>query len=67
MFVRVSISDFAGKSSVSRLPGKHRVTVGADRGYDTADFVRELLDRNTTRQVAQGTKNRRSSIGRRPG
>jgi hypothetical protein len=47
---------------VTRLPGNHRVTVGADRGYDTADFIDELRCRNTIPHVAQNTRNRRSAI-----
>jgi len=45
-----------------RLPGSHRVTVGADRGYDTADFIDELRCRNATPHIAQNTMNRRSAI-----
>ena len=47
---------------VTRLPGNHRVTLGADRGYDSADFIDELRCRNATPLVAQKTKNRRSAI-----
>ncbi len=52
----------AAVDMVTRLPGNHRVTVGADRGYDTADFIDELRCRNATPHVAQNTKNRRSAI-----
>jgi hypothetical protein len=38
------------------------VTVGADRGYDAADFIDELRYRNGTPHVAQNTTNRRSAI-----
>jgi transposase len=35
------------------ITGQHRVTVGADKGYDTADFVAECRHLNVTPQVAQ--------------
>ena len=38
------------------------VTLGADKGYDSADFVRELRDRAVTPHVAQNTSGRRSAI-----
>jgi IS5 family transposase len=45
------------------VPGERRVTVGADKAYDTADFVAELRQRNVTPHVAQQiTKYRRSKI-----
>jgi hypothetical protein len=47
---------------IMRRPGNHRVTVGADRGYDAADFIDELRCRNATPHVVQNTKNRRSAI-----
>ena len=40
----------------------HRVTVGADKAYDTHDFVRDLRDLKVTPHVAQNTKNRSSAI-----
>lgn len=52
----------AAVEMVTRLPGNHRVTVGADRGYDSADFIDDLRCRNATPHVAQNTKNRRSAI-----
>jgi len=45
-----------------RLEGDHRVTIGADRGYDTRAFVRELRGMNVTPHVAQNTKGRSSAI-----
>ena len=47
---------------VTRLPGNHRVTVGGDRGHNSADFVDDLRCRNATPHVAQNTTNRRSAI-----
>jgi transposase len=36
-----------------RLEGTQRVTMAADKGYDTQDFVREMRDMNVTPHVAQ--------------
>jgi transposase len=41
------------------------VTLGADRGYDAADFVEELRTLNVRPHVAQNTSRRRSAIDRR--
>jgi len=38
------------------------VTLGADKGYDTADFVMELREINVTPHVAQNTSGRTSAI-----
>jgi transposase len=35
------------------IPGTGRVTVGADKGYDTRDFVRQARDMSATPHVAQ--------------
>lgn len=40
----------------------HRVTVGADKAYDTHDFVEDLRELNVTPHVAQNTRNRSSAI-----
>jgi IS5 family transposase len=37
-------------------------TVGADKGYDTADFVADMRERHVTPHVAQNTSNRASAI-----
>jgi hypothetical protein len=50
---------------VRHSPGAKRITVGADKGFDTADFVADLRDFNVTPHVAQNTANRRSAIDRR--
>jgi transposase len=42
-----------------------RVTVGADKGYDTRDFVEALRLVQVTPHVAQNTSNRSSAIDRR--
>jgi transposase len=39
-----------------RVAGDGRVTIGADKGYDTRDFVQELRDMNITPHVAQNEK-----------
>ncbi len=41
------------------------VTLGADRGYDAADFVEELRGLNARPHVAQNMSGRRSAIDRR--
>jgi transposase len=46
---------------VARDTGR-RVTVGADKGYDTADFVMEVRELNAVPHVAQNTAGRRSAI-----
>ena len=43
-------------------PGAKRITVGADKGFDTADFVSDMRDFNVTPHVAQNTTNRLSAI-----
>jgi transposase len=39
-----------------RCPGERRITVGADKGYDTADFVADLRAMNVTPHVAAKVK-----------
>lgn len=41
---------------IEQIPGEHRVTVGADKAYDTRDFVAECRKRKVTPHVAQNTK-----------
>ena len=48
-------------------PGETRKTVGAEKGYDTADFVADCRAIGVTPHVAQNTKNRASSIDERGG
>jgi transposase len=48
---------------LDRLPHRQkRRTLGADRGYDTRDFVKDLRRRNVTPHVAQNDNGRRSAI-----
>jgi transposase len=41
---------------LEQVPGGHRVTVGADKAYDTKDFVAECRNLKVTPHVAQNTK-----------
>ena len=43
-------------------PPSRRITLGADRGYDTHGFVERLRQLNVTPHVAQNITNRRSAI-----
>ncbi|HUG41132.1 MAG TPA: IS5 family transposase [Longimicrobiales bacterium] len=53
----------AALTMLDRLsPSNRRRTLGADKSYDTRDFVAGLRDRNVTPHVAQNTTNRRSAI-----
>jgi transposase len=38
---------------LEKVPGKHRITLGADKGYDTEDFVTECRELNVTPHVAR--------------
>src|SRR5580693_4641006 len=38
-----------------RIEGEKRVTVGADKGYDTRGFVRDMGEQNVTPHVAENT------------
>jgi IS5 family transposase len=54
----------AALSMLGRQAGRHRATLGADKGYDAADFVAAIRDLNVTPHIAQNTT-RRSAIDRR--
>ena len=41
---------------VERIEGRQRVTVAADKGYDTQEFVREIRSMNVTPHVARNDK-----------
>jgi transposase len=41
---------------LEQVPGGHRLTVGADKGYDTKDFVAECRNLKATPHVAQNTR-----------
>jgi transposase len=55
----------AAVSMMEQKPASKKVTLGADRGYDTKDHVRRLRELNVTPHVAQNTTNRRSAIDER--
>lgn len=50
---------------VEQLPGRHRVTVAADKAYDTRDLVAGLRAMGATPHIAQHTTKRRSAIDAR--
>ena len=53
----------AGLTMMKRVKGKRksRLTLGADKNYDTADFVQEMRGLNITPHAAQNTKRRGGS------
>jgi transposase len=51
---------YAALEMLQEIPGSRRVTVGGDKGFDTADFVRECRNLHMTPHVAQ-------NLGRRGG
>ena len=55
----------AALTMLGRLDGRHRITLGADKAYDVADFVDRLRAIGVTPHVAQNTSNRLSAIDRR--
>ncbi len=46
----------AGGASSTRRPGQTQITLGADKDYDTADFVADLRGMNVTPHVASKVK-----------
>jgi transposase len=52
----------AALEMIEEIPGEHRVTVGADKAYDTKAFVEETRKLNATPHVAQNNKSRKSAI-----
>ena len=55
----------AADMMVTTVSGDRRVTLGADKNYDTRQFVATLRRRAVTPHVAQNTSNRRSAIDAR--
>jgi hypothetical protein len=47
---------------VEDLPVTGRITLGADKAYDTNGFVRAMRENEVTPHVAQNTTNRTSAI-----
>jgi transposase len=43
----------AAIAMVEQIPGHQRVTLGADKGYDTKEFVQELRDHQVTPHIAR--------------
>jgi transposase len=52
----------AACAMLGELEGEHRITVGADKAYDTSDFVAEMRRLGVTPHVSQNIKGRRSAI-----
>jgi transposase len=52
----------AALAMVEAIPGRHRITLGADQNDDTRDFVRTLRELQGTPPVAQPTTDRSSVI-----
>ena len=55
----------AAAAMVGELPAGGRITLGADKAYDTADFVAGMRQMEVTAHVAQNDKRRRSAIDAR--
>jgi transposase len=55
----------AALTMVEEVPGKRRITLGGDRGFDTEEFVASCRTRHVTPHVAQSTTNRASRIDAR--
>lgn len=55
----------AALEMLAELPGERRKTVGADKAYDTNDFVERCRQLNVTPHIAQNTTNRASRIDER--
>jgi transposase len=52
----------AAVAMIGMIPGQHRITVGFDKAYDTADFVADMRSLDVTPHVTQNDKGRRSAI-----
>jgi hypothetical protein len=52
----------AAVAMIGAIPGQHRITVGGDKAYDTADFVADMRGLDATPHVAQNDTGRRSAI-----
>jgi len=55
----------AALAMLDRVPGEHRKTVGADKAYDTADFVAACRERKITPHIAVHDKRRSSTLDAR--
>jgi len=72
LVVRAKVTQATGKAEreaavdlVDALGGSRRLTLGADKNYDTQGFVEEMRARNVTPHVAQNDTNRSSAIDER--
>ena len=52
----------AALAMLSKVGGDKQITVGADKAYDTHDFVDQTREMNVTPHVTQNRKGRRSAI-----
>ena len=52
----------AALAMLERMDGRHRITLGADKAYDTAGFIAALRGIKVTPHVAQNNNGRRSAI-----
>jgi transposase len=50
------------ETMLTAVPGRHPLTVGGDKNFDTAGFVTAMRKLRVTPHVAQNTTNRRSAI-----
>ena len=55
----------AAMAMLQDVPGNERVTVGGDKGFDTAEFVRECRNLHVTPHVAQNLGPKRRQRHRR--
>src|SRR4030065_1100890 len=52
----------AAEAMVEGVPGRHRITVGGDKAYDTLGFVQSLRALKAVPHVAQNCQGRKSAI-----
>jgi transposase len=52
----------AAEAMVEGVPGRHRITVGRDKAYDTRGFVQAMRGLKAVPHVAQNCQGRRSAI-----
>ena len=50
------------RAMLAAVPGRHPITVGGDKNFDTKGFVAAMHQLKVTPHVAQNTTNRRSAI-----
>ena len=54
----------AAEAVLGRQTGRHRAALGADKGYDAADFIARVRALNVTPHIAQNTSRRPAIDGR---